>query len=322
MRSTTFDDAAMPRGTPLGMVDPTLAAGTAEGLRVLNELLLRVARPRTYTAERSALEAIRAIRDDRVSIAADTDAAFDELRRNVQYVRAQDVEGLAEWLQLSSRSLVPSTEARKRRHALLIALTAKVVATTSGYDVPAAIDGSALYPWSEGLAPLLTWMPTRPLTRTYGELAGRYLEVTQEIVFDVHLHPIDATTPEEFDGWPWWKRLVQLRGWRARHRREGPDNPTLDAGRLEFRLARNGSFRRLERDGGLVARRWLTTLGYRDVVRRTRPGLAWVLGALVAVISTTALLLVLHHRMDTIAGRDRALADHAARIARELGSGR
>jgi hypothetical protein len=278
----------------------------AHGLQVLTLMVGGIQKPPGLSDEMAALEALRAIHLEH-SLSVEENALLEELDRSVQLVEGLECQHLVDWITQPESLLQkfhPVERHRPQRLLLLLVLLAETIGRVSDYRIPTELQ-EAMADSNQGAAPHLSWLPRLFLNRKYLPVCEEYLAAYLVIFFEGRLHSPDSLTPEEFNSWPWYSRMLHLQGWRLIWQRRHEHNPATCSGRLEFTLARRGAYGALERQGGLLARRAISRLGYADTsegkpplrARQFLPALLLALGAVAAwfAVDITARDLVSHH---------------------------
>jgi hypothetical protein len=187
----------------------------------------------------------------------------------------------------------------------LLLLLVKTLAPLDRSQALHLLNKFGIYVAERDLPRKMRWARRRLAAPSFVRLAAAYLDVSRELLFsaDHELNPAEGdVAAESFDEREWIERILHLQAWRLAWE-EGDDRfcpkpgsqnthgtrpPTEYAHRIEFHLARRGSFRRLSRQGGVVARHVLHTLGYRDRPRTHRRPIREILMLILLLAGTAA----------------------------------
>ena len=255
------------------------SADVLTGLDVLRDLIGHVRLPISYEQETCALSALDYLleRGDR-ALSDEGKERYEMLKRHLELLDEARILALRDWLEDEgprSRWSLRKRDDSRARYRLLFILLAHTIANITRYPLLPLL--STQMGWSgnqDERNDRLSWMRVNGAPREKLQLAVLYLQIARQVLFlgsGTHPPTHDSVNADQFDDWHWTQRILCLQTWRhdwekdSAHRSgEDSGNPALYARRLEFRLARRGSYKRLRKDGGIVAAAAIENLGYRD----------------------------------------------------------
>lgn len=229
------------------------------GLGVILELVRYGRLPRNVESESRAVTALEMIREGRCPTPG-WKHQLDELRSEIDLARERRLQRLISRLELTR---TPLSRKRSDRAILLFVLAAKLLTADRSSWVLRILNERGYFGRREASERLIRSVLPRLSTPGRLRLARRYLGLAARVArLDLGVGQ-DSVTVGEFRKWQWPRRLVHLMT-RAELSKHLSDNLTYWSSSMEFQLARLGEFSRLRRQGGVIARRTLADLDYRD----------------------------------------------------------
>lgn len=311
MQSTTASPLMIHPLRPAATPPPAPADRRLErGLDVLERLVTQVQRPADRREELDALAALRRLRSQE-PLPPEAEMRRRELVRSLELLGEEEVRALLDWIKAPARWQFWLRKYRNhlaQRHTLLLLLLAKTVGLLDRSKALFLLNEFKIHGAGVELVDHMQWARRQVASGSFLRTAVAYLDLSREQLFAEDKpspsFPAQALV-DGFDELPWLERLLLLKSWRLswdagedplRRRpatREEParDLPTCYGHRVEFRLARRGSFRRLSWAGGHVARHILRELAYRDRRASSRlPAKALLLLTVVLLLSYLAVV--------------------------------
>jgi hypothetical protein len=257
-------------------------ARTLRGLRVLRDLLEAGRLPRDDREEEAALLALSALHNGK-TLTEDELGLRQELTARLEVLTQDEVAGLVQWIRQARGQRTPFWRRLgwdPERPILLLLLLAHTLGADYRQRLILILRDLGLSADDSGLGELFSRVTARRSWFGGSGLKVEYVKLARELIFNARrpeYTPPELATPERFAGWSWIHQLVALLNWaeewdRGRDPRASQRelSPLLYAHRIEYRLAACDAYARLAREGGLVARRVLSLLGYRDCARPAR----------------------------------------------------